>query len=126
MKERHEMKDNREKMILELQAVLESSSRRMEIAMRLLEDLKNSPPVEPERSNDLVRFKKQFVSDGTIYNYAAISVVDGSANHYWYITGAVYGKKRWTWKELLEFITPEFWHTIQLAEEFCEIPKKDC
>lgn len=84
-----------------------------------LREYEESKPVEPihigteeESEYNVIAFQKQFSLSSPVYSYAALAVVDKYGRQYWYVTGAVHGKEKWTWEELLEFIGEEFWETI--------------
>lgn len=55
-------------------------------------------PEEPKDYGDVVRFAKQFTTNGKLYDYAAILAGDGR----WYVTGGA-SPQGLTWDQLLDF-----------------------
>ncbi len=74
------------------------------------------PIAESADAPPVISFQKDFGGNSPVYNYAAIAVQPSGGRdpeeQHWYVTGAVHGKKRWSWDELLEFIGTDYWNTI--------------
>lgn len=90
-------------------------------AEELLKEAKElSHPKEPNceyaSPPPVIQFQKDFGGESPVYNYAAIAVQPAGGRtaprQHWYVTGAVHGKRRWLWEELLEFIGEDYWDTI--------------